>query len=125
MKILIAEDDPLMSSLIRKQLEKDNHTLNVNADARDALEAMRIFEPDLIITDILMPFTSGLELIGIVRSSGIKVPILVLSAMDQESTVLEALSLGADDFITKPFDANELSMRVSSLLAGKRNIYTR
>ena len=125
MKILIAEDDPLMSSLIRKQLEKDNHTLNVNADARDALEAMRVFEPDLIITDILMPFTSGLELIAIVRSSGSKIPILVLSAMDQESTVLEALSLGADDFITKPFDANELSHRVNSLLAGRRSSYSR
>ena len=67
MKILIAEDDPLMSSLIQKQLEKDNHELNINPDARDALESLKYFQPDLIITDILMPFTSGLEFIGIVR----------------------------------------------------------
>lgn len=81
---------------------------------------METFKPDLIITDIVMPFTSGLELIGIVRSSGIKIPILVLSAMDEEATVLEALSLGADDFIIKPFNTTEFSMRVKRLLAQQK-----
>ena len=92
----------------------------MNKDARDALESLNNFEPDLIITDILMPFTSGLEFIGIIRSSGIKNPILVLSAMDQESTVLEALSLGANDFITKPFKSNELSSRVKTLIGPRQ-----
>jgi DNA-binding response OmpR family regulator len=119
MKILIAEDDPVMSAMIQKQLEKD-FELSMNKDARDALVSLKDFEPDLIITDILMPFTSGLEFIGIIRTSGLKIPILVLSAMDQESTVLEALSLGADDFITKPFQGPELSARVKSLLSSKK-----
>ncbi len=120
MKILIAEDDQVMLTLIRHQLEKDNFTISANTDARDALQALETFTPDLIITDIVMPFTSGLELISIVRSSGIKVPILVLSALDQEATVLEALSLGANDFITKPFNNAELSMRVKRLLGVKK-----
>jgi two-component system response regulator VicR len=116
MKILIAEDDPLMMAVIKQQLSNEGYTLSINTDGREALEALESFMPDLIITDILMPFTSGLDLISVVRSSGSKTPILVLSAMDQEATVLEALSLGANDFISKPFKPAEISMRVKRLL---------
>lgn len=120
MKILIVEDDEIMLTLIKHQLTKEGYSINANLDARKALQSMETFKPDLIITDIVMPFTSGLELIGIVRSSGIKIPILVLSAMDEEATVLEALSLGADDFIIKPFNTTEFSMRVKRLLAQQK-----
>ena len=120
MKILIAEDDAVMLSLIRHQLENDNYAISAHTDAREALQSFETFKPDLIITDIVMPFTSGLELISIVRSSGTKVPILVLSALDQEATVLEALSLGANDFITKPFNGGELLTRVKRLLNVKK-----
>ena len=116
MKILIAEDDPLMMAVIKQQLSNEGYTLSINTDGREGLEALESFMPDLIITDILMPFTSGLDLISVVRSSGSKIPILVLSAMDQEATVLEALSLGANDFISKPFKPAEISMRVKRLL---------
>jgi len=116
MKILIAEDDPVMLALIKHQLANENYTLSVNTDGREAIESLEAFNPDLIITDILMPFASGLNLISVVRSTGNKVPILVLSAMDQEATVLEALSMGADDFISKPFKSAEISMRVKRLL---------
>ena len=116
MKILIAEDDPLMMVVIKQQLTNEGYTLSINTDGREALEALESFKPDLIITDILMPFTSGLDLISVVRSSGNKVPILVLSAMDQEATVLEALSLGANDFISKPFRPADISVRVKRLL---------
>lgn len=120
MKILIAEDDPIMLMLLEHHLSKEEYTISAHLDAREALQAVETFEPNLIITDILMPFTSGLELISIVRSTGLKTPILVLSAMDEEATVLEALSLGANDFITKPFNGNELAMRVKKLISGKR-----
>lgn len=116
MKILIAEDDPVMLAVIKHQLASENYTLSVNNDGREALEALESFKPDLIITDILMPFTSGLDLISVVRSSGSKIPIIVLSAMDQEATVMEALSLGANDFIAKPFKPGEISVRVKKLL---------
>jgi len=120
MKILIAEDDSITLMLLKHQLAKENYTLSAHQDAREALQAIGTFKPDLIITDIVMPFTSGLELISIVRSSGEKVPILVLSAMDEEATVLQALSIGANDFITKPFKGTELLTRVKKLLAMKR-----
>ena len=120
MKILIVEDDEVMLMLVQHQLAKDNYTISAHLNAREALQALETFTPDLIITDILMPFTSGLELISIVRTSNSKIPILVLSALDQETIVLQALSAGANDFITKPFNGAELSVRVKKLLAAKK-----
>ncbi len=119
MKILITEDDPVMLAIIRHQLSKDNYTINANSSVNEALESLKTFKPDLIITDILMPFASGLELISIIRASGIKVPIIVLSAMDQEATIMQALSLGATDFIPKPFNPADVSTRVKKLLSIK------
>ena len=120
MKILIVEDDPVMLSLIEHQLSKEDHIVSANQGVREAMESLETFKPDLIMTDIVMPFASGLELISMVRSSGSKVPILVLSAMDQEATVFEALSLGANDFITKPFNPPEVSIRVKKLVSLKK-----
>ncbi len=118
MKILIAEDDPIMLALIGKQLEKDNYSIVGARDGNEALLAMESFTPDLVITDLLMPFTSGLELIGIIRSNhGKKIPIIVLSVLDEEATVMEAFSLGADDFLTKPFKGGELLIRIKRLLS--------
>ncbi len=117
MKILIAEDEPLILMAVQRHLSNEGHDVMVTADGREALQALENHEVDLIITDILMPFTSGLELIGIVKSDLKKnIPILVLSGLGQESTVMEAFKLGADDFLTKPFNPSELSMRVKRLL---------
>lgn len=113
MKILIAEDEQIMATAIEHRLSNEGYEVLVVTDGREALKALDTFHPDLIITDILMPLTSGLELIGIIKSSpDKKIPIIVLSAMGQEATVLEAFEIGADDFLTKPFNPTELSMRV-------------
>jgi DNA-binding response OmpR family regulator len=112
MKILVAEDEPVMLKTIEMRLKKDGHTVIATSNGRDALEAFEKDTPDLVITDIMMPYSSGLEVVGKVKQSEVKVPIIVLSSMGQENVVLEAFKLGADDFITKPFSPNELSMRV-------------
>lgn len=117
MRILIAEDDPVMLKAIATRLTNDGYEIATVADGQEALKMCEEFNPDLIITDILMPYTSGLELIGVVKSNlQKKIPILVLSAYGQENTVLEAFDLGADDFLTKPFNPLELSTRVKRLL---------
>ena len=106
-----------MAAAIEQKLKSDGHQVILTRDGREALQLVEMQQPDLIITDILMPFISGLELIGIIKSSlHRKIPIIVLSGMDQEATVLEAFELGADDFLTKPFNAVELSMRVKRTL---------
>jgi DNA-binding response OmpR family regulator len=116
MKILVAEDEPLMLMAIEAKLKNDGFEVTGVSDGQQALRAIEQSLPDLIITDILMPYTSGLELIGIVRTNETKIPIIVLSSLGQEDTVMEAFQLGADDFITKPFNPTELSVRVNRLL---------
>jgi len=116
MKILVAEDEPLMLMAIEAKLKNDGFEVIGVSDGQEALKALEIHLPDLIITDIVMPYTSGLELIGIVRANLKKIPIIVLSGLGQEDTVMEAFQLGADDFITKPFNPTELSVRVKRLL---------
>lgn len=117
MKILVAEDEPLMLMAIEAKLRNEGFEVIGTQDGRQALKSLETIVPDLIITDILMPYTSGLELISIVKSSqNKKIPIIVLSGLGQEETVMEAFQLGADDFITKPFNPTELSVRVKRLL---------
>lgn len=117
MKILVAEDEPLMLMAIEAKLKNEGFEVIGRPDGREALKALETMSPDLIITDILMPYTSGLELISIVKSNqNKKIPIIVLSGLGQEDTVMEAFQLGADDFITKPFNPTELAVRVKRLL---------
>lgn len=111
MKILIAEDDLLMLKTLEFRLKKDGHEVILTKDGTEALEKIEELSPDLIITDIMMPYSSGLEIAGIVRKKS-KTPIIILSGMGQESVVLEAFKLGVDDYITKPFSPNELIVRV-------------
>lgn len=117
MKILVAEDEPLMLMAIEAKLKNEGFDVVGAQDGREALKILETAVPDLIITDILMPYTSGLELISIVKSGeNKKIPIIVLSGLGQEDTVMEAFQLGADDFITKPFNPTELSVRVKRLM---------
>lgn len=112
MKILIAEDDKLLLKIMEARLKKEGHQIVTAIDGRDALKQLDAHDFDLVITDIMMPFTSGLEIIGLVKKRGKNIPVIVLSAMGQENIVVEAFKLGADDFITKPLSPNELSMRI-------------
>lgn len=113
MTILVAEDDMIMLKTIELHLKKDGHNVIISHDGREALTKIEEMSPDLIITDIMMPFSSGLEIIDAVKNKdGKKIPIIVLSAVGEENVVLEAFKLGADDYIAKPFSPNELSMRV-------------
>lgn len=120
MKILVAEDELIMLKTIELRLKKDGHEVVTCNDGREAIQKIEEIHPDLIITDIMMPFASGLEIIEAVkRRSGKSIRIIVLSAMGQENVVLEAFQLGADDYITKPFSPNELSMRVRRYIPEK------
>ena len=116
MKILVAEDEPVMLMAIVGKLKRDGYDVTGVSDGREALKAYESATPNLIITDILMPYTSGLEFISIVKSGhGSNIPIIVLSGIGEEATVMEAFDLGADDFLTKPFNPVELSLRVKRL----------
>lgn len=120
MKILVAEDEPLLLKTIEMRLKKEGYEVILAADGREAMQQIDAGQPDLIITDIMMPFASGLEIIGKVKQNDAEnIPVIILSAMGQENTVLEAFNLGADDYVTKPFSPNELVIRIKRITGNR------
>ncbi|PJJ67817.1 MULTISPECIES: response regulator transcription factor [Chryseobacterium] len=117
MLILIAEDDELILKTIEHKLLKEGYEVVVTRNGKDAIDAIKEREIDLIITDIMMPFASGTEILAAVRSFGKKIPVIMLSSLGQEEVVLEAFDLGASDFMVKPFSPNELILRIKRLTA--------
>lgn len=116
MLIHIIEDDVLLLKTLAFKLTKEGYKVVTSKNGFDGIEYLKENEPDLIITDIMMPFINGLEIISFVRNEKkSKVSIIVLSSAGLEKTVLEAFELGADDFVTKPFSPNELSIRIKKL----------
>ncbi len=119
MKILIAEDDELMLKTLEFRLKRDGHEILLARDGKAALDMVDEHLPDLVISDIMMPFFSGLEIVGSVKQKyHDKIKVILLSGMGQENVIMEAFSLGADDYITKPFSPNELSVRVNRFSGG-------
>jgi len=117
-KIVLAEDNSTLSLLLKFRLEKEGYELHMAEDGKKAIELIEQEHPELILTDIMMPFVSGLEVISHVRNTlDLKTPIIVFSAAGQEEMVLKAFNLGANDFMGKPFSPNELVIRVKRLLA--------
>lgn len=116
--ILIADDEPMILKALEFKLKKEGYVVVVASDGKEVKEMIDEKLPDLLITDVMMPFFNGLEVLTYAKekSEG-KLPVLVLSAVGQEANVLDAFQLGADDFMTKPFSPNELGIRVKKLLA--------
>lgn len=116
-KILIIEDDLLISSLVQFRLKKDGYETHLVCDGNEGIKAIDAFLPDLIITDVMMPFRSGIEIIHHAKKYQPDTPIIVLSSLgEEEEVVLEAFNLGVADFIPKPFNPNELAIRVKRIL---------
>ena len=118
MKILVAEDEPMLLKTIELKLKKEGYEVITTQDGREAIARIEELNPDMVISDIMMPYASGLEITAMLKKKTDKqIPIIILSAMEQEKVVMEAFELGADDYITKPFSLNELSIRVKRLIA--------
>lgn len=118
LKILIAEDDVLMVKILEFILKKEGYEVTSCKDGLTAIEKIPVLIPDLIITDIMLPFRSGLEIIGFTKENYENIPVIVVSSLgEEEGTVIEAFNLGADDFVSKPFNPNELLLRVKRLFA--------
>jgi len=121
MKVLIAEDEALILQTLELKLKKEGYTVIGCTDGMDAIQKIDTENPDLIITDIMMPYMSGLEVVRKVKQDMHKkdIPVIVLSTMGQENIVEEAFELGADDYLKKPFSLSELGIRVKRLTRNK------
>ena len=114
-KILVVDDEPQIARVLRRGLESHGFEVRVANDGESALDMFQAINFDLIITDLGMPNMSGIELCKRVRQRS-KVPVIVLSVKGEESTKVEALDAGADDYVTKPFGMDELLARVRALI---------
>jgi two-component system, OmpR family, KDP operon response regulator KdpE len=114
-RILVVDDEPQITRVLRTTLSAQGYDLRVADSAETALEIMKDWTPDLVITDLAMPQMDGLELCRKVRAKW-DMPIIVLSVRGEERTKVQALDAGADDYVTKPFGINELLARVRANL---------
>ncbi|HYX29242.1 MAG TPA: response regulator transcription factor [Pyrinomonadaceae bacterium] len=114
-RILVVDDEPKITLVLRSGLSKHGYDLRVAAEGESALELFNAWMPDLVVTDLSMPNMNGLELCRRIRAIS-DVPIVVLSVKGEESTKVEALDAGADDYVTKPFGIGELLARIRAVL---------
>lgn len=118
-KILIAEDDMYLREGLYELLTKENYEPTCAINCADA-KAVFVENPfDLVILDVMLPDGNGLDLCGYIRSTGADVPILFLTACDEEFQIVRGLDAGADDYVTKPFRLLELLSRIRALLRRK------
>ncbi len=116
MRLLLVEDDRSLSRSLKAQLEEAGYKVESAAEGREGLYFAREFAIDLAIVDLGLPELSGVELIKQLRADGKDYPILVLTARDRWQDKVEALKIGADDYVVKPFHVEELLARIDALL---------
>lgn len=114
-RILVVDDEPQITRVLRTGLSSHSYDVRVANDGETALEIMKDWTPDLVITDLSMPNMDGLQLTRRLRTTS-SIPILILSVRGEERTKVQALDAGADDYITKPFGMDELLARVRASL---------
>jgi len=114
-RILVVDDEPQLTRVLRTGLKSRGYDVRVAADGLSGFEIFNDWHPNLVITDLAMPNMDGLELCRRLRSIS-QVPIIILSAKGEERIKVEALDVGADDFVTKPFGIDELLARLRAAL---------
>jgi DNA-binding response OmpR family regulator len=122
-RILVVDDDHTVAEVVARYLLRDGHEVECVADGRQALDRARADPPDLIVLDLMLPGMGGLEVCRRLRETS-PVPIVMLTALGQETDRLVGLETGADDYVTKPFSPRELALRVRSVLRRARGSLT-
>jgi len=114
-RILVVDDEAQITRVLRAALSAQGYDVRTANDPEEGLRLFRDWPPDLVITDLMMPTMSGVEVCRLIRSQG-STPVLVLSVREHERSKVEALDAGADDYVTKPFSIQELLARVRAHL---------
>lgn len=124
MRILVAEDERLLRNIIEKRLKEDGYSVDACCDGEEASDYMTVGQYDCVILDIMMPKKDGLCVLKDMRSQGNKTPVILLTAKDSISDRVAGLDAGADDYVVKPFSAEELLARVRAMLRRQSEVKT-
>jgi DNA-binding response OmpR family regulator len=114
-RIVVVDDDPTVADVVGRYLVRDGHTVECVHDGQEALRRIAERQPDLVVLDLMLPGLHGRDVCRAIRTHS-TVPIVMLTALDDERDVVEGLDLGADDYVTKPFRPAELVARVRAHL---------
>ena len=115
MRVLIVDDDVDLLDVVGYALRREGFNVQIAADGQQALQRIQSSKPDVVLLDIRLSKTNGLEVLRRIRESD-DIPVIVLTALNDEETVLKAFNLGADDFITKPFSPRQLTARIRAVM---------
>jgi DNA-binding response OmpR family regulator len=117
-RILVAEDDPVTRRFVVSLLEERGYEVLVAEDGEHAVATATAAEPDLIVSDLVMPYRDGYEVLRAIRNDERlrRTPVLILSMRDREDDIVRGFEQGADEYVVKPFNARELVVRVRKLL---------
>jgi len=118
-RVLVVDDDSTVADVVRRYLERDGYAVQLAGDGETALRLAAEQRPDLVVLDLMLPGIDGLEVCRRLRASS-DVPVVMLTALGEESDRVVGLQLGADDYVTKPFSPRELALRVASVLRRAR-----
>ena len=114
-KLLVVDDDPNICEMLRIYLENEGYRVKTAADGIDALNVFKVYEPDLVLLDIMMPKKDGWQVCREIREISSK-PVIMVTAKNEVFDKVLGLELGADDFIVKPFEMKEISARIKAVL---------
>jgi DNA-binding response OmpR family regulator len=114
--ILVVDDEPAIVTVVRERLEREGFAVQAVASGEEALAHVDTGSPDLIVLDVMLPGIDGFEVLRRLRGAGHGVPVIVLTARDEDVDKIVGLELGADDYLVKPFNPRELSARIRALL---------
>lgn len=116
MYILVVDDDQFANSLVQFVLSKEGYQVETTDNPRGALQMIQKREPDLLIIDVMMPYITGFEFATRLREEGYTIPIIFMTAQDALESKLQGFNIGADDYICKPFNHQELVARVQAVM---------
>jgi two-component system, OmpR family, response regulator len=119
-RVLVVDDDPGIRGLLTSALRFAGYEVDVAADIPEALTAVRTALPDVIVLDVMLPGGTGFDVLALVRSQSIGVPVLFLTARDAVEDRVRGLQLGGDDYVVKPFSVVEIGARIEALLRRSR-----
>ena len=122
-KVLVCDDDELLTELLQFRLEAKGFDVTVAGDGREALDSIRLSQPDAVVLDAMMPGIDGFEVLRRLREDAATsdMPVIMLTARKGERDIVDALRLGASDYLSKPFIPDELSARLMRLLTADRS----